>query len=61
MAGIAFSPDGHRLASGDTDGTVRLWNVDTGEPIARLTGHTDMVYSVAFSPDGHRLASTGYD
>ena len=52
---VAFSPDGRRIASGSCDETVRLWDVDTGQPIgAPLTGHTDAVDSVAFSPDGHR-------
>ncbi|HUO39022.1 MAG TPA: hypothetical protein VMU34_14850 [Mycobacterium sp.] len=54
-----------RLKSG-SDGadrfTVRLWNADTGQPIAApLTGHTAEVLSVAFSPDGHRIASGGAD
>jgi hypothetical protein len=40
---------------------VRLWNADTGEPIARLTGHKASVDSVVFSPDGHQLASASAD
>ena len=62
MNSVVFSPDGHRLASGSEDGTVRLWDADTGEPIGDpLTGHTDAVTDVAFSPDGHRLASGSAD
>jgi len=59
---VAFSPDGHRLASAGFDGMLRLWNPDTGQQIgAPLTGHTGAVIRVAFSPDGHRLASAGVD
>ncbi len=62
LRGLAYSPNGHKLATGDRDHKVRLWDADTGQPIGQpLTGHTDVIRSVAFSPDGHRLASASAD
>jgi conflict system STAND superfamily ATPase/WD40 domain-containing protein len=65
VTAVAFSPDGHILASGSRDQTVRLWNVsDRAHPTSLgppLTGHTNAVSSVAFSSDGHILASGSDD
>jgi WD40 repeat protein len=54
--GVAFSPDGTRLAAGSHDMTVKLWDVTTGQETFTLTGLKNPVGSVAFSPDGKRLA-----
>nr|WP_229699005.1 WD40 repeat domain-containing protein [Wenjunlia tyrosinilytica] len=61
VVAVAFSPDGHLLATTSLDHTVRLWNPTTRQPIGNLTGHTSTVRAVAFSPDGHQLATAGED
>jgi WD40 repeat protein len=63
--GVAFSPDGHTLASSSADQTVRLWNTTdpaNATPLGSpLTGHTNYVTSVAFSPDGRALVTGSAD
>ena len=59
--GVAFSPDGKRLASASQGQAVILWDVESRKPLATLEGHKGAVYGVAFSPDGKRLASASQD
>ncbi len=59
--GLAWSPDGTRIASGSDDFTVRIWNAMTGQTYFIYRGHTDLVASVAWSPDGTRIASGSQD
>ncbi len=59
--GVAFSPDGRRIASASRDQTVKVWDAGSGQVALTLKGHTDGVHGVAFSPDGRRIASAGWD
>jgi tetratricopeptide (TPR) repeat protein len=59
--GIAMNPEGEILASGSSDGTIRLWELSSGRVLLTLTGHTSYVHSLAFSSDGKILASGSSD
>jgi tRNA A-37 threonylcarbamoyl transferase component Bud32 len=56
-----FSPDGRRLLSGSLDGSVCLWDVESGKELCHCQGHRNEVTSVAFSPDGRRALSGSAD
>lgn len=58
---LEFSPDGSLLASGDRDGTITLWNVETGAVQSRLTGHLGSIDALTFHPGGRRLVSASSD
>src|SRR6185436_8569016 len=62
--GVCFSPDGKMLASGSTDGTVKLWNIALGQEVATLLFNEDglpdvdsRVNGLRFSPDGNTLVA----
>jgi WD40 repeat protein len=59
VKGVAWSPDGSRLATACFDGVARIWDPDSEELLLKLP-HPDgaKVASVAWSPDGRWLGST---
>lgn len=69
---LTFSPNGKLLASGCSDGSVRLWNATTQQeglggtigqylPTLKLKGHKEKVNKLVFSPDGKTLLSGSND
>jgi WD40 repeat protein len=58
---VAFSPNGRLALSGGYEGTMRLWDIETGEQRHCFEGHQGAVYGVTFSPDGRLALSGGED
>ena len=53
-----LSEDGRLVASGAVDGTVRVWETETGLPLADFHGQTDRIWGVALSGDARLVASS---
>lgn len=57
----AFSPNGRRIASASADGTLKLWDSETGKELRSLLGHKDSVTAVVFSASGAHLLTGSSD
>lgn len=62
IEGVAYAPDGSRIATALADGAVAVWDPgNLGEAVAARELHTTFVSSVAWSPDGTLLATASTD
>ena len=56
---LAWSPDGHRLASGDTNRMVRIWDTQNGQ-MEQEFKLSNRPYNLAWSSNGSMLAAGLY-
>jgi hypothetical protein len=67
VIGIDVSPDGSRIATAGADGSVRIFDVNTGKELLALRHRhcvphgLCVVNRAVFSPDGSKIATTGWD
>ena len=61
IGAVQFSPDGSQLLTGGGDGTVIVWDIETGDLKRVLTGHTGAVEDATWSSDGLSIISGSHD
>ena len=61
IRGMAFSPDGQRVAAFTDQGITKSWDVNSQKVLATYRGHKDSITCIDFSPDGRYIATGGRD
>jgi len=61
ITSVAISPDGKTVLSGSQDGTVRMWDLASGQDVGVVGWFSGHVYSVAFSRDGEFFSVGSYE
>jgi WD40 repeat protein len=52
---VVLTPDERRAVSALADGTLRVWDLETGKEVNAFRGRTGLVTGIALTPDGHRV------
>lgn len=60
VRGLAFSPDGQRLATGASGlEALRVWDLETRQPVLQLPSEAMLINPLRFTPDGSTLWGIG--
>jgi len=58
---LVLHPNGKWVVTGDNDGTIKVWDLESREELRTLKGHSQMINLIVILPDGQRVISTSWD
>ena len=61
VTALAFSPTGEHLVSGDLEGNLCVWSVESWRELRKFIGHTTWITALAFHPSGEKVATAARD
>ena len=61
VTSLALLPDGQHAVSSSLDGTLRIWDLASGQTTLTVQVHQDGVSAMAITPDGRQAVTTGWD
>ncbi|NWV33840.1 DAW1 factor, partial [Grantiella picta] len=58
---LAFNLQSTLVATGSMDTTAKLWDIEKGEEVATLSGHSAEIIAVSFNTTGDRIITGSFD
>ncbi|MBE7557267.1 MAG: WD40 repeat domain-containing protein [Anaerolineales bacterium] len=58
---VMFTPDDHFMIAGTTQGKIIIWDIESGEQVHTLKGHSREVYAICIFDNGRIIASGSND
>ena len=61
ISALRFDPSGSRLASGSVEGIIKVWDLNTLQPVHTIHGLAGRPICLSFSPNGRLLGAEGME
>ncbi|NXT27053.1 DAW1 factor, partial [Syrrhaptes paradoxus] len=58
---LSFNPQSTLVATGSMDTTARLWDIEKGDEIVTLSGHSAEIIALSFNTTGDRIITASFD
>lgn len=61
LLSLSISPDSRMIATGDDEGSIKLWDAASGRKLGEIKAHSDKIHTLSFDAKGKYLISASDD